>query len=67
MKSKLIFALLLLSSLPTTAEEVADPCLKAADYKGCKEYQQQQAPGKVNVDAPNNHEYDPKSVRQQKK
>ena len=66
MKSKLIFALLLLSSLPITAEEVADPCLKAADYKGCKEYQQQQAPRKVNVDTPNNHEYDPRSVRQQK-
>ena len=66
MKLNLIFALLLLSSLPITAEEVADPCLKAADYKGCKEYQQQQAPGKVNVDTPNDHEYDPKSVRQQK-
>ena len=54
MKLKLIFALLLLSSLPFIAEEVADPCLKAADYKGCKEYKQQQAPGKVNVDTTKN-------------
>ena len=66
MKFHPIVAFLLLSPSTAIAKDVGDPCLKAADYKGCKEYHQQQTPGKVKVEAPNDHEYDPKSVQQQK-
>ena len=66
MKFHPIVAFLLLSTSTAIAKDVGDPCLKAADYKGCKEYHQQQTPGKVKVEAPNDHEYDPKSVQQQK-
>ena len=47
------------------AEPTADPCLKAADYKGCRDYHDEPSPGQVVVDKPNDHEYRPESIQQQ--
>ena len=52
------------------ADTDADPCLKAADYKGCKEFQSGQTSektsGNVEVKAKSDHNYRPNSVRQMK-
>ena len=48
------------------AQPTIDPCLKAADYKGCRDYHDERSPGQVVVDKPNDHEYRPESIQQQK-
>jgi len=48
------------------AQPTVDPCLKATDYKGCRDYHDERSPGQVVVDKPNDHEYRPESIQQQK-
>ena len=59
--------MLVLATSPCLAQTETDPCLQAADYKGCKEYHSGgPVQGKVDVSAPSDHNYRPGSVRQQK-
>ena len=39
MHRRLLFGVIALIAAPCLAQAEDDPCLKAVDYKGCKEYQ----------------------------
>ena len=39
MQRRLLFGVTALIATPCLVQAEDDPCLKAADYKGCKEYQ----------------------------
>ena len=70
MHRRLLFGVIALIAAPCLAQAEDDPCLKAVDYKGCKEYQSGQTfektSGNVEVNAKSDHNYRPSSVRQQK-
>ena len=70
MNWRLLFGVIALIATPCMAQAEDDPCLKAADYKGCKEYQSsqnfEQTSGNVEVKTTGDHNYKPSSVRQMK-
>ena len=70
MHERLLFGVIALIATPCLAQTEDDPCLKAADYKGCKEYQSGQSfettSGNVDVKAHSDYKYKPSSVRQMK-
>ena len=67
MNWRLLPGIIVLIASPGLAQTESDPCLKAADYKGCREYHSGgSVQGKVDVSAPSDHNYNPGSVRQQK-
>ena len=70
MNWRLLIGVIALIATPCMAQAEDDPCLKAADYKGCKEYQSgqnfEQTSGNVEVKTTGDHNYKPSSVRQMK-
>ena len=68
MNWRLLPGIIVLIASPGLAQtDAADPCLQAADYKGCREYHSGgPVQGKVEVAAPSDHDYIPRSVRQLK-
>ena len=70
MHRRLLFGVIALIAAPCLAQAEEDPCLKAADDKGCKEYQSGQTfektSGNVEVKAKSDHNDRPSSVRQMK-
>ena len=70
MHGRLLFGVIALIATPCLAQTEDDPCLKAVDYKGCKEYRSGQSfettSGNVDVKAHSDYNYKPSSVRQMK-
>ena len=70
MNWRLLFGVIALIATPSLAQTEDDPCLKARDYKGCKEYQSDQTvettTGSVEVKPHSDYDYKPSSVRQMK-
>ena len=70
MSWRLLFGVIALIATPSLAQTEDDPCLKARDYKGCKEYQSDQTvettTGSVEVKPHSDYDYKPSSVRQMK-
>ena len=68
MNWRLLFGVIALIAIPSLAQTEDDPCLKARDYKGCKEYQSDQTvettTGSVEVKPHSDYDYKPSSVRQ---
>ena len=68
MHRRLLFGVIALIAAPCLAQAEDDPCLKAVDYKGCKEYQSGQTfettSGKVEVKANSDHNDRPISLPQ---
>ena len=70
MNWRLLFGVIALIAIPSLAQTEDDACLKARDYKGCKEYQSDHTvetnTGSVEVKPHSDYDYKPSSVRQMK-